>query len=210
MVRLNTVDHPIFPRSGKAYSIGIELAGLGGNTKYVKPILEGTWYIPTTSRTTFGFRMQLQALSTSDPSKIPVFERLWLGGEYSVRGFDIRRIGPTLSDVNSDVSQDSYEGRTILGGNKSLLLNFEYQFTIADPVRVLAFYDAGQVRNFGSSFSMRDFKTSTGIELRFFMPMLNVPFRLIYAWNPQRSGVYSDQLRQQEDTVFRFAVGTMF
>ena len=36
---------------------------------------------------------------------------------------------------------------------------------------------------------MPAFKTSTGLELRFFMPVLNVPFRLIFAMNPQRDGV---------------------
>ena len=52
--------------------------------------------------------------------------------------------------------------------------------------------------------------TSTGVELRFFIPMLNVPFRLIYAWNPQYESVYNDRYQQQEQTVFRFAVGTTF
>jgi hypothetical protein len=54
------------------------------------------------------------------------------------------------------------------------------------------------------------FKTSTGVELRFFMPVLNVPFRLIYAWNPQREGVLNNNLQPQKETVFRFAVGTTF
>ena len=210
MVRMNTVDHPIFPRRGTSYSAGIELAGLGGNTRFLKPTLEGLWYIPHTSRTTVGLRAQFHFLSAGDPNQIPVFERLWLGGEYSVRGFDIRRIGPTLSDVNPEVPEDTFEGRTIMGGNKSLLFNAEYQFTIADPVRLIAFYDAGQVQDVGDRLGLKDFKTSTGVELRFFIPMLNIPFRLIYAWNPQREGVYNDNLRPQEETVFRFAVGTMF
>jgi hypothetical protein len=42
------------------------------------------------------------------------------------------------------------------------------------------------------------------------MPVLNVPFRLIYAWNPQRGGVLDNNLRPQKETVFRFAVGTTF
>jgi outer membrane protein insertion porin family len=221
MVRMNTIDHPIFPFRGTSYSAGIELAGLGGNTRFWKPTLEGIWYLPHTSRTTIGLRAQYQFISAGNPLQIPVFERLWLGGEYSVRGFDIRRIGPTLSDVNppvydengdliSGVPVDSFEGRTIMGGNKSLLFNAEYQFAIANPVRLIAFYDAGQVQNFGDRLSVSDFKTSTGVELRFFMPMLNVPFRLIYAWNPQRDGVYNDNLRPQEETVFRFAIGTTF
>jgi outer membrane protein assembly factor BamA len=57
---------------------------------------------------------------------------------------------------------------------------------------------------------MQDFKTSTGIELRFFMPMLNVPFRLIYYWNPQADGVYNDRLIEQEKSGFRFSIGTTF
>ena len=206
----NTIDHPIFPNSGRSLSAAIELAGTGGNTKFWKPILDGIWYIPHTSRTIIGLRMQYQHLNASDPNTIPVFERLWLGGEYSVRGFDIRRIGPTLHDINPEVPERSNQGRTLVGGNKSLLFNAEYQFVIGGPVRLVMFYDAGQVQDFGREFAMNDFKTSTGLELRFFLPMLNVPFRFIYAWNMQRDGMYNDKLREQEETVFRFAVGTMF
>ena len=43
------------------------------------------------------------------------------------------------------------------------------------------------------------FKTSTGVELRFFMPVLNVPFRLIYAFNPQRDGVLDNNLRPAKE-----------
>ena len=54
------------------------------------------------------------------------------------------------------------------------------------------------------------FKTSTGAEVRFFMPVLNVPFRLIFAANPQRGGVLDNQLQPQKAFQFRFAVGTTF
>ena len=54
------------------------------------------------------------------------------------------------------------------------------------------------------------FKTSTGAEIRFFMPVLNVPFRLIFAYNPQRGGVRTNQLVLQKAFQFRFAVGTTF
>ena len=108
------------------------------------------------------------------------------------------------------MAEGSYQGRTIVGGNKSILFNAEYQFLIGDIVRLIWFYDAGQVQDFGSKFTMYDFKTSTGIEMRFFMPMLNVPFRLIYYWNPQSDGIYNDRLYEQEKHGFRFAVGTTF
>ena len=209
-LRHNTVDHPIFPSQGKSASLALEMAGAGGNTKFLKPILEGTWYRPHTSRTIFGARVQYRHLQAGNPDQIPVFERLWLGGEYSVRGFDIRRIGPTLSDINPEVSNDTYQGLIVMGGNKSLLVNLEYQFVLGGPVRLVTFYDAGQVQDFGREFTMQDFRTSTGVELRFFMPMLNVPFRLIYYWNPQVDGIYNDRYQPQERHGFRFAMGTTF
>ena len=54
------------------------------------------------------------------------------------------------------------------------------------------------------------FKTSTGAEIRFFMPVLNVPFRLIFAMNPQRGGVYKNNLQPAQFFQFRFAVGSTF
>ncbi len=216
----NTVDQPIFPTSGKRLTASIDLAGLGGNTNFYKPMLEGVWYIKHGARMTLGMRGQYEYIHQFRGSKeLPIFEKLFLGGEYSVRGFDIRTIGP----------QDPENG-LVLGGDKSLLFNVEEQFTIAGPVRLIAFYDAGQVqagpttqqRLFvplgeanilnlpGQQFKWQDFKTSTGLEVRFFMPVLNVPFRLIFAYNPQRSGVRDNTLFPQKAFQFRFAVGSTF
>ena len=77
-------------------------------------------------------------------------------------------------------------------------------------MRLVLFYDAGQVQDRGANFAMDDWKTSTGAEIRFFMPVLNVPFRLIFAWNPQRDGVLDNQLQPQKAFTFRFAVGSTF
>ncbi len=58
---------------------------------------------------------------------------------------------------------------------------------------------------------MPDFITSTGMEIRFFMPVLNVPFRLIFASNPQRKGVLNYSTGQPEKAFrFRFDVGSTF
>ena len=75
---------------------------------------------------------------------LPIFERLVLGGGYSVRGYDLRSIGP--QDPNS---------RIVIGGNKSLLFNAEYLIAVGGPVRLILFYDAGQVQNTGDPFRMK-------------------------------------------------------
>ena len=218
----NTVDNPIFPTTGKRYTLSMDLAGLGGNTNFYKPMVEGVVYLKQNNRLTLGMRAQYEYIHIFTGSKeLPFFEKLFLGGEYSVRGFDIRTIGP----------QDPTTG-LVLGGNKSLLFNVEEMIGIAGPVRLILFYDAGQVQagpelqgpgdyvpdggsllttvKPGLNFNWKDFKTSTGAEIRFFMPVLNVPFRLIFAYNPQRAGVLDNNFQLQKGFQFRFAVGSTF
>jgi len=235
----NTVDQPIFPTTGRRYSASIDLAGLGGNTNFYRPMLEAVWYLKQANRLTLGMRAQTEFIHQFTGSKdLPIFEKLFLGGEYTIRGFDIRTIGP----------QDPQTG-LVLGGNKLLLFNVEEQITIAGPVRAILFFDAGQVRDTGQPFAWKEnivevippllsdplagvtlagagstlgrldtrvvgqraaFKTSTGLEIRFFMPVLNVPFRLIFAYNPSRGGVLDNTLLPQKSFQFRFAVGSTF
>lgn len=235
----NTVDQPIFPSQGQRYTASIDLAGVGGNVNFYKPTLEGVWYWHQNNRMSFGTRAQfsyLHTFSKEGTEALPIFEKMYLGGEYTIRGFDIRTIGP----------KDSTTG-LVLGGNKLLLFNFEQNFNIAGPLRVLLFYDVGQVRDVGQNFSWKEdvttirldfptdqslynpnalndlgtgltavttnvwaFKSSTGVEARFMMPVLNVPFRLIFAVNPLRGGVLDNSLQPQSFFQFRFAVGSTF
>jgi outer membrane protein insertion porin family len=196
----NTVDNPMFPTAGKRLTASFDYAGVGGDTYFYSPQVEGIWYLQQSPRFSLGVRAQVEYVAPFGSTKeLPIFEKLFLGGEYSVRGFDIRTIGPR-----------DQESGLVIGGNKSLLFNAEYLISVAGPVRLVLFYDAGQVQDRGHQFAMDDFKTSTGAEVRFFMPVLNVPFRLIFAYNPQRDGVLDNSFRPQQEFTFRFAVGSTF
>jgi outer membrane protein insertion porin family len=190
----NTVDNPYTPRSGVRLSTGVELAGgfLGGSVSYWKPTLEAVWYVPHTRRTALGLRGQVGYIRPfGNTNALPYYERFFLGGETQIRGVNVRTVSPV--DGNN----------TALGGNKFLLFNAEYYFDIAAPLRFLLFYDAGESYSEGQGFYWKTLRSSTGAELRFLMPVLNVPFRLIYAWNANRD-VF------QPKTTFKFAVGTTF
>jgi outer membrane protein assembly factor BamA len=238
----NTINRPIFPTDGRRITGSVDIAGLGGNTFYVQTRGEVMQFKPFTPKLAGAVRFEAQYVTPyGDTTFLPIFERIFLGGEYSVRGFDIRTIGPR-----------DETGRAVIGGNKSLLFNAEFYFDPGGPIRLLAFYDAGQVRDVGESFVWFEevtqlvlpdpplltdpfrfsnlidpnnppedprtevigrrnaFKTSTGVELRFFMPVLNVPFRLIAAYNPQRGGVLNNNFQLTPKFTFRFAVGTTF
>lgn len=240
----STINEPIFPSSGHKYTLGLDYAGPGGNTKYVTTTAEAIQYFKFSPRLSLGLRGQTQYIRPYGATKtLPIFEKIFIGGEYSIRGFDLRSVGP----------RDASTG-LVTGGNKNLLFNAELVLTVAGPVRLLGFFDAGQVRDIGEKFAWKEpvyetitegqiipllydptvsqilsnplapgavtrtnlignrdaFKVSTGLELRFFMPVVNVPFRLIGAFNPSRGGVFDNQLSLSKRFVFRFAVGTTF
>jgi len=190
----NTVDNPYTPRAGKKFTSVITVAGgfLGGTIDYFRPNFEAVWYIPHLKKTALGLRADMAWIKPySDTRILPYYQRYFLGGETQIRGYELRTVGPVDSS-----------GRA-LGGNKYMLFNAEYYFDIFGPVRFLLFFDAGQAFLEGQNFNFRELRTSTGAELRFIMPVLNVPFRLIYAWNPHRDPF-------QPKTTFKFAVGTTF
>ena len=190
----NTVDNPFAPRSGMKLQIGLQVAGsfLGGTTDYIKPEVESILYIPHTRRTAIGLRANAGWVRPFGQTRaLPYYLRYFLGGEYQIRGVDIRTVGPTDEDNRA------------LGGNKFALFNAEYYIDFHRAVRALVFHDAGQAYAEKEPIDLRRMRTSSGVELRVMMPVLNVPFRLIYAWN-----IYRDTY--QPPRTFKFSVGTTF
>lgn len=189
----NTVDNPMTPHSGVRFSASYQWAStwFGGTYDYAKPEGELIVYLPTSRKTGFGVRMEGGWLHPYGSTKtLPYYLRYFLGGEYQIRGTDIRSVGPIQSN-------------RAMGGNKFVLFNAEYYIDIAGPVRGVLFHDAGQAFAENEVIDLRQLRTSSGAELRVLVPMLNVPFRLIWAWN-----FYRDSF--QPERVFKFAVGTTF
>jgi outer membrane protein insertion porin family len=125
-------------------------------------------------------------------SQIPYWERFYLGGERSIRGYDIYSIGPRS------------EQGTNIGGEKQLVLNAEYIIAVGGPLYVILFCDAGNAFAGDQKINFKNLYTSAGIEMRIFVPALRVPFRLIFSYNNHK--IYSGDT----SFAFRFAIGTTF
>jgi outer membrane protein insertion porin family len=189
----NTVDNPYAPRRGMRLTGRYQYAGgfLGGTSDFIKPDVEAIVYRPVTRRTALGVRAQAGWIRNYGSEELPYYLRYFLGGETQIRGTDIRTVGPMNS---SGVA---------LGGTKFVLFNAEYYFDVLPQVRALLFHDAGQAFAESERMDLAQLRTSTGAELRVTLPVIGVPFRLIYAWN-----IYRD-ISQPARTI-KFAVGTTF
>jgi outer membrane protein insertion porin family len=199
----NSINYRAYqqPSSGKSLFIGGEFAGIGGNVKTIRPIVEYKQFMPVRKGHVFGYRLQGSFLTGYGGVVAPPFERFYLGGDTDLRGFDLRTITPfvfipTKVDVplvnpdNSPVPRDPTNPRQgqvtvsvpvqsiiYAGGDTSLTSNVEYRIPIVGPVTLALFNDFGM--NFISRESQLRLTESNVNDLnntKFGCPTLNPDF----------------------------------
>jgi outer membrane protein insertion porin family len=190
----STIDSPLTPSRGTMCSLAFKFAGsfLGGEISLYRPRIEFAHFQPFIANHVIGLHMEYQYVKALKGSTLPFWEKFYLGGERSVRGYEIYTIGPRSSTG------------TLIGGDKSFVLNAEYIIPIGGPLWAILFYDMGNAIASDQKFSLKSMYTSAGLEARIFVPALRVPFRLIFAYNNPK--INSDE----SNFAFRFAVGTTF
>jgi outer membrane protein insertion porin family len=161
---------------GQHTSLFVDVATPPGDTEFYKIELKTSWYYP-------GFRpgdiFEIDARSGvvdtyGGTTQVPIYERWFLGGLNSLRGFRYRQVGPT----------DGY-GEP-LGGDTYWFAGAEYSIPLAKIVRLAWFYDAGDV--YADPYSLKLSQQQThyynddfGMGFRFILPIGGgMPLRFDY------------------------------
>ncbi|MBN2242009.1 MAG: outer membrane protein assembly factor BamA [Acidobacteria bacterium] len=248
MLSYNSTNAYFNPSRGTSLYVSAGLSGgiLGGDFSMLHPMVEYRHFFPdrwlSGGRNVFGFHLMGEYIQSFGDSSIPFYERFFIGGENTIRGFDIRSISPLA--VLSTPQYDQYGNPIIdpqtglpqaipnlipVGGDTMGVFNFEYRIPIAGPLSVAAFYDMGMARvsrkeslgEFGASTvevvgsANNAIRSSTGVEVQFVLPVVSAPFRLIFAYNPQRLdqtinvGNRPYRLREPSSDI-KFTVGRSF
>jgi outer membrane protein insertion porin family/translocation and assembly module TamA len=176
---------------------------------FSRPTLDATGFIPLGDGT-IAARVQWSqvfapnAIQIAGAPFLPPQERLFSGGQNTVRGYQQNLLGPVVyrvdrSGVDSVAFGNSYQlvvrpdAAVRLpspeGGTGSVVANLEYRRRFGWPTRDLqwvAFVDAGTVWASGvSPFSVREIRTTPGIGVRLDTPL--GPFRVDIGYNPLRA-----------------------
>ncbi|HSE50530.1 MAG TPA: outer membrane protein assembly factor BamA [Terriglobales bacterium] len=102
----STINNNFRPTGGNSLYLGGEIAGLGGNVRSLRPIVEyKIWFPmkglrfthdPGNAPQILGVRLQASYLTGWGGIVAPPFERAYMGGDTDLRGFDIRTISPAI------------------------------------------------------------------------------------------------------------------
>ncbi len=192
----DTRNSLMFTRSGNRTSLSTELAGVGGDVNYLKLEARTAQFIPTFDKydQTLSIISRIGTASPyGDSEDVPFYDRFYLGGPDSLRGFEYRDVGPRDSDDEEEA----------VGGNSYGMLSFEYGFRLAEPLGLVAFYDWGFVNESDYDFSPSNYASNWGIGARIILmgsPLkLDLGFPLTVPDNAEDNGAQ-----------FNFSFGTRF
>ena len=169
----DTRNHPYITTSGSLHSMRVEYAGgiQLGDSQYTK--LEGStaWFFPglIADETAIQLRFSAGQVWENKTDKLPDFEKFYLGGINSLRGFPARTVAVPVSGTKDYV-----------GGEIMWYSNIEYHFPLIKDggLRALVFYDVGNV--YDNSWDFNDIRQDVGIGFRWLSPM--GPLRLEWAY----------------------------
>ena len=169
----DTKDHPFFPRHGSLNSISYEYAGgfLSGDVAYNKWNLRSAWFFPLPWDTALMLQGRWGLVSKGSDGILPPYQKFYLGGINSIRGFKTRSISPIDKDSGDRI-----------GGEKMMVYNVEYLFPVSknQGVSGVLFIDAGNVYKADENFSFSNMKKSYGAGIRWLSPVFPYPIRLEY------------------------------
>ncbi len=171
-------DFPQFATSGMRHTSRSDVAGVGGDVKYLKQTVESDYYVPLFRGTSVSLRGRYaMALNPFNDREVPFFERFFPGGvsfDGMIRGYGNNSVGPYTDLGDGTSSRD--------GGRVMSIITLEYQVPIIDqlrsqqPVYAVAFVEAGNAWSKLSEGSPLpgNMKKSAGFGIRVIMPLVGL------------------------------------
>ena len=200
----DTRNNRIMPTAGFYNSASMEWATpyLGGESDFYRATVNSRWYIPLIWNFILRLNGTFGYVGTTSNEPIPIFERYYVGGIFSVRGFQRNSLSPTIPAASGKDPSASLIQFPV-GGNKQLIFNAEIEIPIYRQMGIVAvaFFDAGNSYAEEESLDLAQLRTSAGFGFRWWSPMGPLRFEWGFPIRPKPG---------EEPMVFEFTIGSAF
>ena len=189
----DTRNNLLDPTYGSYQDLSVELAGLGGDSRYINAQSRTRWYVPVLNIAALGAPVVASTgwnlgygFGYGGQTELPLFERYFPGGINSVRGFEVRSLGPSnnVREQQQAKQQNCPLGlppnvcatlfrRDVIGGSQQLIFNNELIFPILAPLGVkgVVFCDAGNAFLASDGIRFDQMRVSVGAGIRWLSPI---------------------------------------
>jgi len=164
-------DSSIQPRSGHKVDLGLTFAGVGGDVNTLTFSAQAQKYWNLKWDSIFSLTGEVACVDSTNGGDVPIFERMFLGGGRTLRGFKFRDVGPRDVGYTNEV----------YGGKSLGYITMEYTIPIIETVRAAVFSDTGFVNSGSWDISPRDIYSDVGFGIRLKLPISPLPLALDYA-----------------------------
>ena len=192
----DTTDSVRFPTRGTKESIMVEYGGgvIGGSDDFIKVRGSYGFYYALGKNHVFHSRISGVAVYKNGDEPIPAFERIYVGGMSTLRGYDYE-----------DVSTKDSRTDDVIGSTKAVYGSAEYAWRISEQysIALVPFFDFATIadENYDSLFDKNYY--STGLEVRWNSPLGDIRFAYGY---PLTDGYNGESLSGR----FEFTMGRSF
>ncbi len=180
----DTRDDPVDPTFGQYVSANGQIAAkvIGSEVSYVKTFVTAQSFrtLPGGRGIVFATSARVGAAvgfrNAAGVRDLPSSERFFAGGDTTVRGFTLDRLG--VRHVPPESSDTVDLGGFPLGGNGLVIFNGELRVPIRAGVRIVGFADVGQVYKTVSDVRVRELRPALGFGFRYKSPVGPLRFDL--------------------------------
>jgi outer membrane protein insertion porin family len=157
-IEYDTRDNRLFPSRGMFHEGRFEISsnwlGADASMAFKRTEVDFRFYHPLFWSVVFRVNAQMGMIFGSPGGMVPISERYFPGGIYSVRGFQPRALGPTIRVANDVGNPLADTMPFVIGGNKQAIFNFELEFPIIEQagIKGVVFIDAGNAYNDDEAF----------------------------------------------------------
>ncbi len=188
-------DSGVLARSGHKVDLGLTFAGLGGDVDTFSFSGQGQKYWNLKWDSILSVNGELAFVNSVKGDDVPIFERMFLGGGRTLRGFKFRDVGPRDVGYTNEV----------YGGKSLGYVSFEYTVPIIETVRAAVFSDTGFVNAGSWDITPNDIYSDVGVGIRLKLPISPLPLALDYA-----IPVSSPDKQADKGGQFNFSLSSQF
>lgn len=203
----DTRDEPLDASRGLFAIVDGDLAAraIGSEVGFLKMFAQTSWYYQLPSRrrmilATSGRIGAARAFTREVPGEelqeLPASERFFAGGDTTVRGFSLDRLGHPAT-----ISASGFP----LGGNSVVILNGELRVNVTGLWQAVGFVDAGNVFPRASDLDLTDLRPAAGVGVRY---SRFGTIRLDWGFNLRRRELVPGTLERGH--VFHISLGQAF